>query len=235
MAKDRTFSYTGTGAALSLEMGFCPARVEIFTEIGNMIGVWTSSMSNASVMILHPYIDMLTTDPVPQIGTTTTRMANLAFKYRIASINYSKAAVAAGTALTATTVPQNKWGLFGFELGADGTLDANDASGNATGYSTLAAALAAKPAASASHVRAFHVAVMSTASGGFVGNTTALNDPAVTAYFYAHNDALQTSGGITPLSITGQSVQGVTIGTNAYINTAGAKYIIKAYRAVTAL
>jgi len=225
--------YTGTGAAINLP-SFTPAFVKIYDGCGQHIATWMESMANASVLLLAPEIDSTTSQAAPYIGSTATQLASRAFRYRIASIDYTKAIVAAGTALTATTVPQNLYGAFGKQLAADGTLDTWDAADNATGYATEALAIAAikaVAAADANHVRAFYCTVISTDAGGFVGATTALNDAAVTAAFYSFSDQLVETAGITPAGkVEGDTFKGITIGTNAYINTLGASYVAELIR-----
>lgn len=224
--------YTGTGAAISLE-SFTPAMVEIYSGCGQLIATWMESMADASVNLLDPVIDSTVSPAAPYIGSTATQLASRAFRYRIGSINYTKAIVTAGTALTATTVPQNTWGAFGKELASDGTLDTWDAAANATGYASEALAIAGikAVAANASHVRAFYVTVFSTDAGGFIGATTALNAAAVTANYYSFSDQLVESAGITPKGkVVGDLFKGISIGTNAYINTLGASYVAKLIR-----
>jgi hypothetical protein len=227
MAKIITGTYTGTAAALNVSVGFKPTCFKIYNGSG-LIGLWTSDMPDASCTLMSEYIDSVIGDPAPGIGTTNTQLANKAFQYVIAGVPYNKAAVAAGTAITATTVPQNKYGLFGFEIAADGTLDAWDAAGNNVGYATAALAIAAKPANSASHVGAFYVVVMNTAAGGFVGATTALNASTVTATYYSNFDRFIKAGGVTPKGGSTDTIHGVQIGTSAYLNTSGATYYYEA-------
>lgn len=93
------------------------------------------------------------------IGTTKPNVANGAFDYYIGGKRYSKAAVAAGTALSGDAVPQAKYGAWRLEIGSDGTIDIVAATANGTGYDDAAAAVAGLPALSANH--------------GDMGNTTA--------------------------------------------------------------
>lgn len=233
MDKIVTGTYTGTGAALSESIGFKPSMVKIYNYYGGLVGIWDSSMADAAATIMNPYIagtGTILSDPVPQIGSTKTNVANVGFQYSIAGVPYTKAAVAAGTAPTATTVPQNKWGLFGFELASDGTIDKKDAAGNSAGYASEALAIAAKPSASSSHILAFYITVMSTAAGGFVGATTELDASVVTCNYYANSASYIASGGITPLGDTNDTYFGFQVGTSAYLNTAGAVYFYEAIR-----
>jgi hypothetical protein len=120
--------------------------------------------------------------PNLRISGTTTQVQTDAFYYQIASLGYYKAAVT-GQALTATTVPQNKWGLFGWEIGVDGTIHSKDAAGNAAGYTTETDAINAKPAPTASHILLGYITVMKS-DGNFVGATTALNAANTTVNYY---------------------------------------------------
>lgn len=80
------------------------------------------------------------------IGGTITAVATGAFTYDISGTGYSKTAVAAGTAPGNDVVPQNKYGCCAFDIGSDGTIDAIEASANATGYNTADLAVAGLPA-----------------------------------------------------------------------------------------
>jgi hypothetical protein len=113
-------------------------------------------------------------NPSLGIGSTDTHVANLAFNYQIAGVQYTRAAVAAGTAPGNDVVPQGKYGAVAFDIGADGTIDAVEAPANATGYNTAALAVAALPAVAASHVRMGYVTATKS-DGAFTFGTTALN------------------------------------------------------------
>ena len=88
----------------------------------------------------------LTSSPALAIGGTTTAVASGAFGYNISGTPYTKTAVAAGTALAAGTIPQNKWGIYLLSINAAGTIAVTPGAGNATGYNTEALAIAALPA-----------------------------------------------------------------------------------------
>jgi hypothetical protein len=124
----------------------------------------------------------------PNLAISTTpfaKVANSAFTFNVAGTTVSKAAVPAGTALPAATIPQNKYGLYALTIVAGGTITVTGAAGNAAGtYTTEAAAIAALPATAAASVLMGYITVVSTDAGGFVGATTALNDAAVTAAYY---------------------------------------------------
>ena len=64
------------------------------------------------------------TSPGLSIGSTDTQLANAAFHYTVNGTPYKKAAVAAGTAFTATThdIDANDWASFRVSIQADGTI-----------------------------------------------------------------------------------------------------------------
>lgn len=224
-----TGEYTGTGAALNVEVGFKPSVIKIYNNVQALAGVWNDNMANGSATIESEYIDTVLDPTKPAIGTTTSRIAHAAFRYRIAGVPYLEASLAAGAAPTATTIPQNKWGLFCWEIAADGTLDTGpDAAGNAAGaYATEAAAIAAMPAPSASHIIPFYVTVMRTNAAGFVGATTAFNDAETTYNCYEYSASQILTGGITPYET---NFYGFTVGTSAYLNKLGQTYYFEAIR-----
>lgn len=221
----------GTGAAITQIVGFTPGRVKV-TNIKNGRSIeWTDDMAAASGIIRGDFYSAaaVLSSPRAAIGSTPANVANAAFDFEIAGVKYTKAAVAAGTAPTATTIPQNKYGLFGFEIGADGTIDRKDAADNATGYDTAALALAALPSASASHVLFMYVVVMRTNAAGFVGATTSFADAETTATYY--NVDLKnyiTVNGIT--SYSGTLGYGFTLGALANLNISGDTLYWEAWR-----
>lgn len=117
---------------------------------------------------------MLTTGSLG-IGAVNTAVANGAFTFFVAGAEYSKAAIAAGTAPGNDVIPINKYGAVALDIGVDGTIDVIEAGGNAAGYNTAALAIAGIAAAGAGHVRIGTVTAMRTA-GAFTFGTTALDD-----------------------------------------------------------
>jgi hypothetical protein len=108
------------------------------------------------------------------IGSTVQNVANGAFNYQIAGVNYSKAAVAAGTAPGNDVVPAGLYGAVAFDINSAGTITAVEAPANATGYASAVAAAAALPAVGASLVRMGYVTATKS-DGAFTFGTTALN------------------------------------------------------------
>lgn len=223
-------SLTGTGAAIDENIGFRPRRVKLFKLDGNVNAMWDSSMASGSAIKDKDFWPTcLTKPPVLSMGSTKSAIATSAFNFVVAGVNYTKAAVAAGTAITATTVPQNKYGLFGHEVGSDGTLHSRDAAGNATGYDSVALAIAAAPAASdANHMIIGYVVVINTAAA-FVGATTLFDATGVTPLWYSALSGLYVaSNGITPLD--DGTTLGFRLGTDSDLNVAGYPVFYEAWR-----
>lgn len=116
------------------------------------------------------------------IGTTPTAVASGAFTFDAAGTGYAKAAVEAGTAPGNDVIPQTKYGAVAFDIGANGTIDAIEATDNATGYDSAALAIAGLPAAEAAHARMGYVTAMKS-DGDFTFGTTNLNAENVTAAY----------------------------------------------------
>lgn len=112
--------------------------------------------------------------PTLSLGSTPQNVATTAFYYLIQGKLYLKAAVAAGTAPGNDVVPQNKYGAVAFDIGADGTIDAVEATGNATGYDDASSAVIGLPAVASNHVRLGYITAIKT-DGDFTFGTTALN------------------------------------------------------------
>ena len=130
--------------------------------------------------------DYMVSKPGLAIGSTNTAVSNAAFTYQIGGVQYSKAAVAAGTAPGNDVVPQSTYGAVAFDIGADGTIDAIEAADNATGYASAALAIAGIPAAAADHARMGTVTATKS-DGDFTFGTTAL-DAANTTVAYTDGD-----------------------------------------------
>lgn len=120
------------------------------------------------------------TAPALAIGSIASNVANAAFKYQISGWTYSKAAVAAGTALSGSTVPQNKYGAWMLEIDSAGTITITAAGDNATGYATAALAVNGLPSGSGSKAVMGYVTAINTAAGGFIPGTTLLSAATVT-------------------------------------------------------
>lgn len=120
------------------------------------------------------------TTPTLARGSTDTAVASIAFQYAIAKTMYQKAAVAAGTALAAGTIPTNKWGIYLFSINAAGTIVSTAGAANfTTGYATEAAAIAALPAtpgttSPASSASMGYVTVQTKVGSPFIGGTDSL-------------------------------------------------------------
>jgi len=120
-------------------------------------------------------------------GTTNTAVASGAFQFDIAGTGYAKAAVADGTAPGNDIIPQTKFGAVAFDIGADGTIDAVEATDNATGYNSAILAVGGLPAVAAAHTRMGNVTATKS-DGDFTFGTTAL-DAAGTTVAYTSSTA----------------------------------------------
>ena len=125
-------------------------------------------------------------DPGLAIGTTKPNVATDAFSYRISDHSYYKAAVAAGTALSGDTVPQNKYGAWRLEINTSGAISIVEAGDNGTGYATSALAVAGLAVESSSNACMGFVTAICTAAAGFVPGTTDLDDSGVTDTYTDH-------------------------------------------------
>lgn len=119
--------------------------------------------------------DDIITATVLAIGSTDTNVSSTAMEYVIGRAAYAKAAVAAGTALAAGTIPQDKWGIYLFSINAAGTIVSTAGAANfTTGYDDEAAAIVALPATPASSVSMGYVTVLTKSGAAFIGGTDAL-------------------------------------------------------------
>ncbi len=136
------------------------------------------------------------------IGSTPDLVANIAFQYSIGGVVYNKAAVAAGTAPGNDVIPQGTYGACAFDIGVDGTIDAIEATGNATGYASAALAAAGLPAPATGHARMGYVTATKS-DGAFTFDTTNLN-AANTTVAYTEGTTLfdALTAGVTESSLT---------------------------------
>lgn len=139
--------------------------------------------------------------PALAIGSTPTAVATALFHFMVGGKHYIKAAVAAGTAPGNDVIPQSKYGAVAFDIGADGTIDAIEATANSTGYDSAVLAVAGLPAAATGHARIGWVTATKS-DGTFTFGTTALNAANTTV---AYTDAPTLANAITetgPESLT---------------------------------
>jgi len=136
--------------------------------------------------------------PALAIGSTTTAVSTALFHFMIGGKHYIKAAVAAGTAPGNDVVPEDLFGAVALDIGADGTLDAIEATDNATGYASAALAVAGLPAAASAHARVGWVTATKS-DGAFTFGTTALNAANSTV---AYTDATTLANAIESTALT---------------------------------
>lgn len=221
-------SFTSDGAAKTIYSGCTPQKVRVYNPAKGRTLEWVKGMADGAGYIEGNVVNGALNTPTMSIGTTKTRVATALFNFAIAGLRYAKAAVAAGTAPHATTITANgakpQFAAYGYEIAADGTLDAVSAA-TTTNKDSAALALAAYQlvAASASHIKLGCVIVECAAGAvDFIGATDNLDDAQVAslAYFYEDLATFTTSTGITPVEVDG-SGEGFTIGADTQINVSG--------------
>jgi hypothetical protein len=128
------------------------------------------------------------TDANLAIGSTKTNVATEAITYYINGDAYTASAVAAGTAPGDDVIPATKYGAVALDIGGDGTIDASEAYGNATGFTSAALAASALPPVADGHFRLGYVTA-SKSDGAFTFGTTDLDAANTTV---AYTDAVPT-------------------------------------------
>jgi len=118
--------------------------------------------------------DAVLTSAALAIGSTTHAAAHAVLNVRIGGTSYTKAANSTGITLGNDVVPQSTYGAVALDLGIDGTVDATEATANATGYVSAALAAAGLPAVAANHIRVGYVTATKS-DGAFTFGSTALN------------------------------------------------------------
>lgn len=115
-------------------------------------------------------------------GSTAQNVANSAVEFYINGERYDLAAIAAGTVLTGSDIPQSQYGAWRIEVGANGTVDVIAASDNATGYASASVALADLPSLQADHVSLGTLTIVKS-DALFNPGTTAISDGATTSNY----------------------------------------------------
>jgi len=108
------------------------------------------------------------------IGSTKANVASGAFSYIIDGVQYDKAAVSAGTALSGDNIPLGLYGAWRLEIDADKTITIVEASDNATGYASAVLAMAGLPAVTPDNI-SMGVVTASLSDGVFDPGTTLLD------------------------------------------------------------
>ena len=183
------------------------ANVAIYNDI---LGKWLTSMktvpgypaptANYDIYIVEGVTatsDFVLNSPTLAIGTTTTNVSTVAFNFVINGVQYYKAAVAAGTAPGDDVIAQSKYGAVAFDIGANGTIDAIEATGQAAAqFTTAAAAVAALPAAASDHVRLGWITVTKSDGAFTLGaGGTALSAANTTVVYYSTVPKFDITGG----------------------------------------
>lgn len=121
------------------------------------------------------------TATVLSLGSTNQNVASTAFTFaQNGGTITAKAAVTAGTALAAGTIPINQWGVYRFSITSAGTIVSTAGAANfTTGYASEALAIAAVPDAPATlapvqNASMGYVTVKTKSGTTFVGGTDAL-------------------------------------------------------------
>ena len=144
-------------------------------------------------------------------GSTDTSVATAALTFAIGGVPAAKAAVTAGTAPNTDVIPTGGlWGLFAYEIASGGTITCTSAAGNATGYATEAAAIAALPARLTAKARLGYVTVQSQSGHNWTGQTDAFaggasGSPAQTTNYYPFDGVFAPTGVATSCALTGSN------------------------------
>lgn len=130
---------------------------------------------------MFPDNEQYLSEPTLVIGSTTTKVGYSAFSYKISGNGYE---VDSGEiTLSGDTVPQNKYGAFGFKIDSDGDITIIEATSNSTGYDSVGEAVADLEDYDGDSVYMGYITVYTTDSSGFVPGTTALNHASLTVTY----------------------------------------------------
>ena len=233
---------TGTAAALNIESGFIPARVELTCGEGTLCGFWDESMRPGS-FLMNTIGFMVAGGGIygsilPYIGSTDTqvatgRCAGIFVDAQTTPITIP--AVTAGDAFTATThdIDADKWGSFLHTVDHDGTTFTLTAS-SSLDHDTEAQALADLASIPSNEAVVGIITIKATSAILWNATTDALaggssGTPAEETNYYP-GMAVVTNGVSVYGDDEGDSFQGFTIGTSALLNVLYSDIYWKAYR-----
>lgn len=238
---------TGTGAAISVDIGFTPSKVEYQISEAGLFGYWESTMRDGTGVIemcneLRAG-NILLGRHTPQIGSTDTALANLRVCTQhdaAGDVREDQPAVLAGTAFTATNhdIDAAEWALYllcSETGGATITIIRSGSTWGAVGgYASEALAIAAMPTKTTDSAILGYITIEATAGAIFNASTDALaggasGTAAATTNYYEGYGIME--NGITPKGLSsGDTIRGFTIGTDALLNFLGGSIEYKAYR-----
>ena len=245
----RSGTTTGTGALLMVEVGYKPSMIELVCSESSVFGKWDEDMRDGTFSI-SSLKELRTGDVIfgahlPSIGTTDTQLANKRCTAQFSAAGGTPievAAVAAGTAFTATThdITAGKWASYLLTVQTGGT---KTITMSASVYDTEALAIAALASAPANEAILGYITIEATSGAIWDAQTDALaggssGTPAESTNYYEGYGVM--SGGVIPygsedidaMTTAGLTsyVQGFTIGTSAQLNILGSIIEWKAYR-----
>lgn len=166
-------------------------------------------------------------------GSTDTNIASGALTGAIAGVPFAKAAVTAGTAIGAQTVPADTWAVYSLDIVAAGTITVTAGAANATtGYATEALAIAAVPPRVTAKARMGYITVKTAAGLAWIAATDGLaggasgNVASATNYYPFDGIYAATGVAVGPNGVVtsgGQGVQGGAAATGSGIAWTGGR------------
>ncbi len=210
-------------AAINVNLGFEPRYVRVYNPNTGAEIEWFAENPTVTRK-KKPGASVLLSKGRVTMGTSAKdKIKTSEFTVQIAGVK--KVVAAAETSKTDEDIPAGKWGLYGIQVGVDGTIDAApNGAGNTTGYATEAAAIAGIESLSSGHVLVGYATVQASTSSDYVGDA-AFDDSSVKEvnFYDATPGELISTNGITLIEVGDSSeiYAGFTIGADADIQVAG--------------
>lgn len=162
-------------------------QMACFAGLTDMVWGWSSAISASGQALGR--------------GSTDTNIGSGAFRFIITgqAASEAKAAVTAGTAIGAQTVPASTWAIYALDIATGGTITVTPGAANATtGYTSEALAIAALPTRVTAKARMGYITVKASAST-WIAATDALaggssGNPATTTNYYPFDGAFAPTG-----------------------------------------
>jgi hypothetical protein len=169
--------FQADGNSYNLKLDFVPDYIKLY-----------NLNAGAGEVIIYEYFgdmgDRMLSSPTLAIGSTKSKVGYAAFRYKIAGVEYEKAADAVGESTGNDVIVQAKYGAVALDIDADGVIYVIEGTDQAAQqFTTAAAAMASVAAPVAGRARMGYVTVVDSNST-FTFGTDLFDGSGVTAAFY---------------------------------------------------
>lgn len=225
-------------ANIEVSIGFVPSAVEVLNLATGAKLFWNAEMSDGGGVKVVPQGTGLIKSPTLTLDSGNKNDVNItAFTVLHDGNPQAVAASSANSPTAAQTISKGKWGLLGWEIGSDGTIDAGPDS-NTFDHDTESAAIADRTSLTANHCSVGYITVQANSAADYVTGTNTLDDADDVNYYSSPilsnvtNGIYEYTGTTTTISsgTTTTGSRGFIIGADTDIQQTGVTLYYKAWR-----